>query len=105
MQNSDEINDSGYYSTSAIVGIETLFDLLGYNDTRAIMKFCKKNKIPTLKLGKRTYVASAVLDKFIEDSISKSTSALNPYQQRVKRNEGIKMSEISDASRKFLDNK
>lgn len=52
-----------------LVDIESLLELLGYNDLRSVRGWCKKNKIPLFVVGKRTYTVSNFLDMFLETEL------------------------------------
>ena len=52
-----------------LVEIESLLELLGYNDLRSVRRWCIKNKIPLFVVGKRTYTVANFLDLFLEKEL------------------------------------
>ncbi len=54
-----------------LIEISELIDLLGFEDGRTIENWCKKNKLPILKMGKKKYTISTFLELFITDELTK----------------------------------
>ncbi len=52
-----------------LVEIESLLELLGYEDLRSVRSWCRKNKVPLFTVGKRTYTIANFLDMFLEKEL------------------------------------
>jgi hypothetical protein len=48
-----------------LMDIKDLKPLLGYSDIRSVRSFCKKNALPLIILGRKTYVAKKALEDHI----------------------------------------
>ena len=58
-----------------LIDIVELLDLLGFDDLRSVKKFCESNRLPLLKIGKRTYTISNYLDMYISHELRLFTAA------------------------------
>ena len=72
-----------------LIEIHFLKDLLGYDDLRSIRAWCRKNNVPLVVLGKRTYTQRHLLDKLIAHKLG----ADNAIQVSL---EGIRKNELTD---------
>lgn len=54
---------------SNLVELIELFELLGYQDERSVLKWCARNKIPVIKLGIKKYVSSHLLTQSIDNQL------------------------------------
>jgi hypothetical protein len=54
---------------------EELSEYLGYTDIRSIKAWCKQNKVPIFKLGKKRYTIRNFVDYFIEKELSQFAHA------------------------------
>ena len=52
-----------------LIEIKELFELLGYTEQRSLQNWCKKNKIPLIQIGKKTYTVRYFIDKFILEKL------------------------------------
>lgn len=87
-----------------LVEIEFLFELLGYEDVRAVKKWCSNNGVALFTMGKRTYTLKDYLDKVIvqqqlEQGLTQSVT------ETIVKKESINQSheEMSEAARKYLN--
>ncbi len=51
------------------MNLSELADLLEYDDQRSVVKWCKKNKILILHVGKAKYVSSQMIDQYFENKL------------------------------------
>jgi hypothetical protein len=52
-----------------LIEINELIELLGYVDERSITSWCKKNKVPLIHIGKKTYTVNNFIDMFISQKL------------------------------------
>lgn len=65
-------NSLNLLTANKLTYLGDLQDFFGYTDYRALEKFCRDNKIPIVKVGRKKYVVSLLLDVFIEKEITNS---------------------------------
>ncbi len=53
-----------------LMDIQEILNLLGYEDERSVINWCKKNKVPVIKMGKKNYVLSDFIETFIEKELN-----------------------------------
>lgn len=58
-----------------LVEIHEMLPLFGYDDVRSVTSFCKKNKIPLIRIGKNTYTERSFLSLFIKGELTKFVNA------------------------------
>jgi hypothetical protein len=58
-----------------LIEISELVELLGYVDERSIESWCKKNKVPLIHIGKKTYTISNFIDLFISQKLEEYVKA------------------------------
>jgi hypothetical protein len=66
-----------------LIEINELMELLGFEDGRTIENWCKKNKLPILKMGKKKYTVSSFLELFITDELTKFVSAKYENPEKI----------------------
>jgi hypothetical protein len=54
---------------SNLVELIELFELLGYQDERSVIRWCGSNNIPVVKLGLKKYISSHLLTQTIDSQI------------------------------------
>jgi hypothetical protein len=52
-----------------LVELTELFELLGYQDERSVIKWCGRNNIPIVKLGLKKYIPSHLLAYVIDNQL------------------------------------
>ena len=60
---------------SKLIETKELVDLLGYVDERSIESWCKKNKLPLIHIGKKTYTLNSFIDMFINQKLEQFVKA------------------------------
>ncbi len=78
MENKEEVvesNESRKNMMSKLIEIKDLIDLLGYVDERSIETWCKKNKVPLIHIGKKTYTLNSFIDLFINQKLEQFIKA------------------------------
>ncbi len=78
MENKEEVvesNESRKNMMSKLIEIKDLIDLLGYVDERSIETWCKKNKVPLIHIGKKTYTLNSFIDMFINQKLEQFIKA------------------------------
>jgi len=58
-----------------LIEIHELKPLLGYKDVRAVQVFCRKNKIPVFRIGRKTYAVKNFLSMLVHDEMKKFVEA------------------------------
>jgi hypothetical protein len=58
-----------------LVELIELFELLGYQDERSVLKWCARNNIPVIKLGLKRYVSSHLLTQIVDNQLVIFTKA------------------------------
>lgn len=53
-----------------LIKLDELATLLGYEDLRSTKKWCYKNKIQVLKVGKNNYVLSDMIDIYFREQVA-----------------------------------
>ena len=53
-----------------LIDINEVIDLLGYENERGVRTWCKNNKIPVIKMGKKDYVLNDFIETFIEKELN-----------------------------------
>jgi len=85
-----------------LIEIKELFELLGYTDQRSVQAWCRKNKIPLIDIGKKTYTLRHFLDNFIlnkvEQFLKASYSNSDELMRAINKNDIKLFSEIAKAS-------
>jgi len=85
-----------------LIEIKELFELLGYTDQRSVQVWCKKNKIPLIDIGKKTYTLSHFLDNFIlnkvEQFLKASYGDSDELMRAINKNDIKLFSEVAKAS-------
>lgn len=80
-----------------LIDIKDLSELLGYTDQRSIQNWCKRNKIPLIPLGKKTYTVRHFIDGIITDKVEQFAKANCPnpetLMKAIKENDGRLLSE------------
>lgn len=81
-----------------LVEINTLLDLFGSEDIRAVKRFCVQNRIPLFKLGKKVYTLETFLDLFIECELKSfvDVNFANPSEimAAVKTDDKVRLSKL-----------
>ena len=78
MENKEEVvesNESRKNMMSKLIEVKDLIDLLGYVDERSIETWCKKNKVPLIHIGKKTYTLNSFIDLFINQKLEQFIKA------------------------------
>lgn len=52
-----------------IIEITQLFEILGYEDERSVLKWCAKHNIPVIKLGLNKFISSQLLTQYIDNQL------------------------------------
>ena len=52
-----------------LIDFSELTVILGYTDERSIIKWCKTNKFPVLKVGSKKYILSHYLTQYIDNQL------------------------------------
>lgn len=52
-----------------LVELTELFELLGYQDERSVIKWCGRNNIPIVKLGLKKYISSHLLTQIVDNQL------------------------------------
>jgi len=55
-----------------LIELEDFKKKLGYKDSRSILKWCKKNGITIIKLGKKKYCYKETLDNYLKKELSQA---------------------------------
>jgi hypothetical protein len=103
-----------------LIEIQGLCALLGYDDMRSVLAWCKKRKVPLIVLGRKTYTISNFLDMYVESNLRKFVDAnyanSNEVMDAIRNDDELKpvinkpvvklelknKQEISNASKRFL---
>ena len=56
-------------TTAELTDFEALKGILGYTDDRSVMKWCREQKIPVLKMGFKRYISSHTLTQYIDNQL------------------------------------
>ncbi len=98
-----------------LVDIATIYDLLGYTDSRSVEKWCKENKLPIMTIGMRKYTIGNFLEIFIEREmkifIEDNFSDAEDILKAVKNDDKAQLIELMDATyakkiaKKFIEKK
>jgi hypothetical protein len=78
MENKEEAverTEHGNNMMSKLIEIRDLIALLGYVDERSIESWCKKNKVPLIHIGKKTYTLNSFIDLFINQKLEQFIKA------------------------------
>jgi hypothetical protein len=52
-----------------VTEFEELKEILGYTDERSVIRWCKTNNIPVLKMGFKKYILSHNLTQYIDNQL------------------------------------
>jgi hypothetical protein len=52
-----------------VTEFDELKEILGYTDERSVIKWCKTNNIPVLKMGFKKYILSHYLTQYIDNQL------------------------------------
>lgn len=81
-----------------LIPIEKLMEHLGYADIRSVRKWCDKNKVPIIDMGKRSYTLSPFLNLMVEGKFSVFAEATyvtpNSVVESVKNNNSVNLSKL-----------
>ncbi len=66
-----------------LIEIKELVEILGYVDERSIEGWCKKNKVPLIHIGKKTYTISDFIDRFISQKLEEYVNVTFQNPQEV----------------------
>lgn len=85
-----------------LIEIKELFELLGYTEQRSVQRWCKKNKIPLIQIGKKTYTVRYFIDKFILEKLELFLKAhygnVDEMLRAIRQNDMKQFSEAVKAS-------
>jgi hypothetical protein len=56
-------------TTAELTDFEALKGILGYTDDRSVMKWCREQNIPVLKMGFKKYISSHSLTQYIDNQL------------------------------------
>jgi Mg/Co/Ni transporter MgtE len=91
-----------------LIELEELATQLDYKDVRSIEGWCKENKLPIIKMGKKKYTVSVFLDLFIENELKLFVRAnyenAEKIMESIKDDDKIEFAELINApvSKKVL---
>ena len=84
-----------------LTGIGELADILGYEDERSVVKWCRKNKVPLFHIGKKIYTVKNFLDRFISEKLEQFVKASfkNPEEilKAVSEDDKVEFTRLLDA--------
>jgi hypothetical protein len=84
-----------------LIDIREILELLGYEDERSVIKWCKQNKIPVIKMGMKNYVLNDFIEKFIETELMLfiNNNYNNPAEilDSIKNDDKPKLAKLLDA--------
>ena len=84
-----------------LVDISTIYDLLGYSDSRSVEKWCNENKLPIMTIGKKKYTVENFLEIFLEKELKVfiNSNFTNPEEilGAVMNDDKVQLIELMDA--------
>jgi hypothetical protein len=99
--NSGEYQKHNRKMVEKLTEIGELADILGYEDERSVIKWCRKNKVPLFHIGKKTYTVKNFLDRFISEKLEQFVKASfkNPKEilKAVSEDDKTELTRLLDA--------
>jgi hypothetical protein len=73
-----------------LLDISDLKDLLGYSDLRSLRNWCRKNSIPLVVLGRRTYTKRHLLHDLVDTKLSSIVTENGSLQLKSEATRSVK---------------
>jgi hypothetical protein len=80
-----------------LIEFSELMSFLGYTDERSTKSWCKKNKIPLVKVGSKKYIPSHLLTQYIDNQLVTFAQANHLNPNHVLGIKEIKTAQVKEA--------